>query len=155
MIPVIAAFLTLGVTPVAHSQIVPVNLARESAPDSKIPNAIALRPLPRVEPRKPVKDRRVLLFVTMSAGVYTASAFDMEESKSLGPDLRELDPLAKPFVRLPAPAYYAAGAIFATGINWLGWRMASSPRWRKIWWVPQATSIGGNLSGYAYTRAHS
>jgi hypothetical protein len=42
--------------------------------------------------------------------------------------------LAKPLAGLPTPAYCAAGALFATGVNWLGWKMARSPRWHKIWW---------------------
>jgi hypothetical protein len=31
----------------------------------------------------------------------------------------ESDPLARPFARLPAPAYYATGLALATGVNWL------------------------------------
>lgn len=65
-----------------------------------------------------------------------------------------IDPLAKPLVGLPRAAYYAAGAQFATDVNWLGWKMARSPRWHKMWWAPQVTSIAGNVAGFCYTRAH-
>ena len=148
---VVAAF---AAAPAAHAQIVPVSLTHEALPDSKIPARPAVLPLPRFEPRKPVRDEHKRLFWMMTAGVYTAAAFDMQKTESLRPHFREYDPLAKPIVGLPAPAYYAAGALLATGVNWLGWKMARSPRWHKIWWVPQATSIAGNLAGYSYTRAH-
>jgi hypothetical protein len=147
----VTAFAT---APAAHAQIVPVSLTHEALPDSKIATRPALQPFPRVEPRKPVKDEHKRLFWTMSAGVYTAAAFDMQQTESLRPHFREYDPLAKPLVGLPAPAYYAAGALFATGVNWLGWKMARSPRWHRIWWVPQVTSMAGNFAGYSYTRTH-
>jgi hypothetical protein len=140
--------------PVAHAQIVPVSLAYEALPGSKIPTRPALQPFPRFEPRKPVKNEHKRLFWMMSAGVYTAAACDMQQTESLRPHFREYDPLARPLVGLPAPAYYVAGALFATGINWLGWKLARSPRWHRIWRVPQVTSIAGNLAGSSYTRAH-
>ncbi|MGA8674062.1 MAG: hypothetical protein WB621_02580 [Candidatus Acidiferrales bacterium] len=140
--------------PAAHAQIVPVSLAHEALPDSKIPARPALLPLPHFEPRKPVKDEYKRLFWMMSAGVYAAAGLDMQETASFRPHFHEVDPLARPLVGLPAPAYYASGALFATGINWLGWKMARSPRWHKIWWIPQVTSMAGNLAGYSYTRAH-
>jgi hypothetical protein len=140
--------------PAAHAQIVPVGLTHEALPDSRIPARPALLPTPRFEPRKPVKDEHKRLFWMMSAGVYAAAGFDVAETSSLRPHFHEVDPLARPLVGLPAPAYYASGALLATGINWLGWKMARSPRWHKIWWVPQVTSMAGNLAGYSYTRTH-
>ncbi|MGA7914936.1 MAG: hypothetical protein WCA00_06850 [Candidatus Acidiferrales bacterium] len=101
-----------------------------------------------------MKDEHKRLFFVLSAGVYTAAGLDMEQTGASLPHFREYDPLARPLVGLPTSAYYVAGALFATGVNWLGWKMARSPRWHKIWWVPQATSIAGNLAGYSYTRAH-
>jgi hypothetical protein len=74
--------VALCTTPPAQSQIVPVNLNHETPPDSHIPSAIVLRPLLRREPRKPVEDHHLRLFVVMAAGVYTASALDMHQSKS-------------------------------------------------------------------------
>jgi hypothetical protein len=90
----------------------------------------------------------------MSAGVYAPAGLDMEETASFRHHFHEYDPLAKPLVGLPTPAYYAAGAWFAAGVNRLGWKMARYPRWHKTWWVPQVTSIAGNLAGYSCTGAH-
>jgi hypothetical protein len=90
----------------------------------------------------------------LTAGVYTAAGLDMQRSESMLPNFDERDPFARPFLRLPAPAYYASAALFATGINFLGWRMARPERWHKIWLVPQVCSMAGNLAGYGYTRAH-
>ena len=59
----------------------------------------------------------------------------------------EQDPLARPFTRLPAPAYYASGFAMATGMNWMSLRMSRSPRLRRIWWLLQALTIIGNAQG--------
>lgn len=92
-------------------------------------------------------------FFLMSTAVYGLAFLDMHETVSLKPGLFEHDPLARPFTRLPNPAYYACGAAMATGVNWAAWRMLHSHRWRKIWWAPQLVSASGNLYGYASTRA--
>jgi hypothetical protein len=93
-------------------------------------------------------------FWVLTAGVYTAAGLDMQRSESMLPDFDERDPIVRPVLRLPAPAYYASAALFATGINFLGWKMARYERWHKVWWVPQVASMAGNLAGYGYTRAH-
>jgi hypothetical protein len=67
----------------------------------------------------------------------------MQQSESLLPHFKQKDPVVRPFLRLPAPAYYASAAMFATGVNFLRWKMARSGRWHKIWWLPQVTSIAG------------
>jgi hypothetical protein len=36
----------------------------------------------------------------------------------------------------------------ATGMEFLGFRMARSERWRKMWWLPQTLSIGINLCDF-------
>jgi hypothetical protein len=64
----------------------------------------------------------------------------------------EADPLAKPFVRLPAPAYYATGLAMATGLNWVSWKMGHSRRWHKLAAIPQLFAIGGNTYGYMSNR---
>lgn len=101
------------------------------------------------------------LWVASSLAVYTAAALDMhatEQNRQLYQKYPgyfygdyEADPFARPFVRLPAPAYYACGIAMATGVNWLGFRMSRSPRFHKIWWLPQALSVAGNTRGYMTT----
>lgn len=87
-------------------------------------------------------------------GVYTAAAMDMQESASLMPRFHEDDPFTKPFAHMPVPAYYATGFAFATGLNWLAWKMVRSEKWHKVWWIPQVCSIAGNMAGYGYTKTH-
>jgi hypothetical protein len=113
-----------------------------------------IKPVPNWSVRKPFNDRSDRRFILLSAAVYAAATLDMHESLSLRPTFHEDDPLAKPIARFPAPAYYATGAAFATGMNWLGWRMARSERWHSVWWLPQMCSIAGNLLGYGYTKRH-
>jgi hypothetical protein len=146
-------FLVAGL-PSARAQIVPVSLVHETAGDSKIPTGVALVPLPHSELRRAVKPALPKSFFVLSAGVYAAAGLDTQRSESMLPNFDERDPIVRPFLRLPAPAYYASAALFATGINLLGWKMARSERWHKIWWLPQVTSMAGNLAGYGYTRAH-
>ena len=102
------------------------------------------------------------MWLSLSAATYTAAAFDMHATADAlewfnkhphyyaGPT--ETDPLARPLVRLPRPAYYACGFALATGVNWLGYRMSRSRRWRKVWWLPQSVSIGANGWGYKTRR---
>jgi len=59
----------------------------------------------------------------------------------------ETDPFAKPFIRLPTPAYYITGTLFYTGVNLLSWKMAHSHRWRKLSVVPQVLALSGNSYG--------
>jgi hypothetical protein len=139
--------------PAAHAQIAPVSLAREPAGDAKIPSGNVLTPLPR-EVRRAVQPALPKSFWVLTAGVYTAAGLDMQRSESMLPNFGEREPMVRPLLRLPAPAYYASAALFATGVNFLGWKVARSERWHKICWLPQVTSMAGDLAGYGYTRAH-
>lgn len=99
-----------------------------------------------------------MAWLALSAVTYTAAALDMHATASavdywkkypafyLG--YPEADPIAKPFVKLPRPAYYSSGFAFATGVNWLGYKMSRSRKWRKVWWLPQSISISANGNGY-------
>jgi len=89
-------------------------------------------------------------FIVLSAAVYAASVADMHQTLHNRKYFwwYEADPLARPFVRLPAPAYYAAGLTLATGINWVSWQMGHSRRWHKLAPVPQLLSIVGNTYGF-------
>jgi hypothetical protein len=135
-----------------------VTLAAAHAPagDSKIPSGVVLAPLPPLprEVRRAVKPPLPKSFWVLTAGVHTAAGLDMPRSESMLPNFDERDPIVRPFLRLPAPGYDASAALFATGVNYLGWKMARSERWHKIWWVPQIASMAGSFAGYGYTRAH-
>jgi hypothetical protein len=93
-------------------------------------------------------------FLVLSTAVYGASLADMHQT------LRERnyswwyekDPLARPIVRLPAPAYYATGLALATSLNWISWKMGHSRKWRKLAAIPQLLAIGGNTYGYQSNR---
>lgn len=89
-------------------------------------------------------------FVVLSAAVYTASLADMHQTMRVRnePWWFERDPLARPIVRLPAPAYYATGLALATGVNWLSWKMGHSRRWHKLAFMPQLFSVAGNSYGF-------
>ncbi len=112
--------------------------------------------------------RRVLAdktFLALSAGVYAGVAFDMHSTVNLkrwysvndppftiAMPFSDNDPLARPFVNLPTPAYYASGLVFATGVNWLAWKMKHSSRFRKVWWMPQLMPVGNVYCGVQNTR---
>jgi hypothetical protein len=140
----------------AHAQIVPVSFVDGLVEDSKIPSGNVLAPLPPLpqEVRRAVQPALPRSYWVLTAGVYTAAGLDMQRSESMLPNFDEPDPVVRPFLRLPAPAYYASTALFATGVNFLGWKMARSERGHKIWWLPQVVSMAGNFAGYGYTRAH-
>ncbi len=121
------------------------------------------------EDAAPVKKKAALqvpkgLWLSLSAATYTAAALDMHATADaeewfkkhphvyLGPT--ETDPLARPFVRLPRPAYYACGFVLATGVNWLGYRMSHSHKVREVWWLPQSVSISANSWGYKTRRSN-
>src|SRR5215470_586623 len=73
-------------------------------------------------------------FIILSSLVYAASVADMHQTlhNRNYSWWYEKDPLARPLVRLPAPAYYAAGLALASGINWMSWEMGHSRRWHKL-----------------------
>jgi len=141
---------------IARAQDALVAIKSALATEVRTPN-IPVEPINPVRPRpirRALEDHSRRRFLLMSIGVYTAAFLDMQESVSLRPRFREQDPLARPFAALPAPAYYITGAAFATGINWVGLQVARSQRLHRVWWVPQACSIAGNLFGFGYTKLH-
>ena len=90
----------------------------------------------------------------LSAAVYGAAWADMHRTSEVRKNSwwYETDPLAKPFAKLPTPAYYVTGLAMATGVNWLSWKMAHSRRWHKLAPIPQLLVIGGNLYGFQSNR---
>lgn len=148
------ALLTISTLASAQDAMVAVKI---SSPPEIHMTAVAIQPAknePEWKMKKPLEERSARRFLFLSASVYVTAAMDMQESVSLMPHFHEDDPFTKPIATLPAPAYYATGFAFATGINWLAWRMARSERWHKVWWLPQVASIAGNTVGYGYTKAH-
>jgi len=93
-------------------------------------------------------------FIALSTGVYAASLLDMQQTLKVRKLSwwYETDPLARPFSRLPAPAYYATGLAMATGVNWLSWKMSHSRKWRKLSFLPQALATTGNIYGFRSNR---
>jgi len=97
-------------------------------------------------------------FFVLSALVYAAATTDMVSTHDrmrseqecpvcyLYP-FSERDPLARPFVRLPTPAYFASSYLVFTGVNLLAWRMSRSARWHRYWRVPQVISLAGSSWG--------
>jgi hypothetical protein len=58
----------------------------------------------------------------------------------------ENDPLARPFVNLPPPAYVASVVGLTAGVSVISWKLRRSehPLLRRFWWVPQAAQIALN-----------
>jgi hypothetical protein len=133
-IAVLGMFMFLAtLLPAARAQIVLVRLVHETAVDSKIPRGVVVAPLRQSELRRAVKPVLPKSFWVLTAGAYTAAGLDMQRSESMLPDFDERGSTLRPFLRLPAPAYYDSAALFATGNNFLGWKMARSERWQKSW----------------------
>lgn len=150
----VCAFIT-SVAPV-RAQDTLVALKAGLSTDIHVP-AVPAQPIETRRPRpikRPIEDRSPRRFLALSIGVYTAAFLDMGETFSLRPRLEERDPLAKPFATMPAPAYFITGAALATGVTWIGLKMARSRRWHRVWWLPQVCSIAGNSSGFVYTKMH-
>ena len=93
-------------------------------------------------------------FLILSAGVYGAAFADMHGTlkERKYPWWYEADPLARPLVKLPAPAYYATGFALATGLNWISWKVGHSRRWHKLAAIPKLLAIAGNTYGYTTNR---
>jgi hypothetical protein len=160
---IIAALVSLFLAPAARPQ--------TGAPESKPKlSFLPLEPIPAdsasTSPAPPAKPTPIRAghksvsflhekkFLLLSAAVYGSALADMHQTLDVRENYwwHETDPLAKPLVRLPAPAYYATGLAMATGVNWLSWKMARSHRWRKLAPIPQILSITGNLYGFHSNR---
>jgi len=107
------------------------------------------------------KPKTKRLFLGLSGAVYGAALMDMHRTMEWRDAYRQVgapfysryegDPLARPIIKLPKPAYYATGLALATGVNYLSWRMQKSRHFQKVWFVPQLLAVAGNSYGYAST----
>jgi hypothetical protein len=93
-------------------------------------------------------------FLILSAAVYAAGIADMHQTLHVRHYSwwSETDPLARPIVKLPAPAYYVTGLALATGLNWLSWKMGHSRKWHRLAPLPQLLAIAGNTWGFKSNR---
>jgi len=59
----------------------------------------------------------------------------------------EEDPLARPFVNLPPPAYVASVVGLTASVSAISWKLRRSehPLLRRFWWAPQAVQIAFNV----------
>jgi hypothetical protein len=167
---VICRYLS-GVTILAALLFGPASKAQEAALDSKArvtefaaerkehdARVVISKPVPKSEILARNEKSPLLFnkkrFIFLSAAVYGASLADMHQTMHVRHYdwWVETDPLARPIVKLPAPAYYASGLALATGINWLSWKMGHSKRWHKMALIPQLLSIVGNTYGFKSNR---
>jgi hypothetical protein len=93
-------------------------------------------------------------FLVLRAAVYGAGLADMHQTLEARKNSwwYETDLLAKPFAKLPAPAYYATRLAMATGLNCISWRMGHSRSWRKLSPIPQMLAMAGNIYGFRSNR---
>jgi hypothetical protein len=116
------------------------------------PNRVSTNPL-ELKPKSPVHFSKTR-FILLTTAVYGAAIADMHQTMANRnePWWYETNVLARPFVHLPAPAYYATGLAMATAVNWLSWKIGHSKRWHKFAPIPQLVSIGGNAYGFQSNR---
>jgi len=69
------------------------------------------------------------------------------------PNFNEHDPLGRPFVHLPAPAYIAVSVGLVSILSVASFKMnrSSNPWVRRLWWVPQTIQIGLSTNSAVYT----
>jgi hypothetical protein len=121
---------------------------RLDSPSASAPSTLEANPLQsRTNPPPHFSKAR---FLILGTAVYGAAFADMHQTLAVRHYSwwHENDPLAKPLIGLPTPAYYVTGLAMATGVNWLGWKMAHPRRWHKLAPVPQILAASGNLDGF-------
>jgi hypothetical protein len=69
------------------------------------------------------------------------TTLDLRSSSPL--TFRESDPLARPFVNMPTPAYVGSAVALTAGLSLASWKLSTSENgWlRRHWWLPQAAQI--------------
>lgn len=124
---------------------------KAKAPESKAesPAPIAIKKSADAKPFSAVGFHKTQ-FLILGAAVYGASLADMHQTlqERKYSWCYETHPVARPFVALPTPAYYATGLAMATSLNWISWKMGHSRKWHRVAVIPQALAIAGNTYGY-------
>lgn len=69
------------------------------------------------------------------------TTLDLRRSSPL--TFHESDPLARPFVNMPKPAYVGSAVALTAGLSLVSWKLSTSENgWlRRHWWLPQAAQI--------------
>jgi hypothetical protein len=99
-------------------------------------------------PDQPKPSRTTKAWIAMAVASETAAILDTNSTldvKAKYPSVfRESDPLARAFVKLPAPAYYGTSIAIIGALDFASWKMARSRHgWqRKLWWLPMAAQTG-------------
>lgn len=95
--------------------------------------------------RRPIRAWVALSLAGQAAALADAkTTLDLKHSYPLA--FHEADPLARPFVNLPQPAYFATVVGLTAGVSAISWKLHGSekPWLRRFWWVPQAAQIALN-----------
>lgn len=90
--------------------------------------------------RRPFRAWLALSLASQAAVLADAkTTLDLRHSHPL--TFREDDPLARPFVNLPVPAYVASSVGLSAGLSLLAWKLNHSENgWlRHHWWLPEVT----------------
>jgi hypothetical protein len=123
--------------------LIAVRCSVASSQDAQKVSELPDRPSPRVETHLS-RDWLILSVVGQAAALADAGA--TLSLRHEYPNFIEHDPLARPFVTLPGPAYVALAMALTAGISIGSLKLQKSPNRfvRRLWWVPQTVQIGTN-----------
>jgi hypothetical protein len=158
----LAAFLLPAfLCPNAHGQSVPpfsitvsdLEAARPAVPALAHLDLAAPAPIhvtPHASPPESVVRRPSRAWLALSLAGQAAALADATTTLDLKRahpiTFYENDPLARPLVNLPPPAYVASVVGLTAGVSAITWKLRRSehPLLRRFWWAPQATQIALN-----------
>jgi hypothetical protein len=102
-------------------------------------------PAPERAVRRPSRAWLALSVAGQAATLADAkTTLDLQRAQPL--TFYESDPLARPFVNLPRPAFVASVVGLTAGVSAIGWKLQRSehPLLRRFWWAPQVAQIALN-----------
>jgi hypothetical protein len=116
--------------------------------NANLPSAPPIHITTRIDsPVKGVIRRPFRTWLALSIGGQAAVLADVKTTldlrRSYPLTFHESDPLARPFVNLPAPAYVASSVALTAGLSAAAWKLSTSENhWLgRHWWLPQAAQI--------------